>query len=52
MNDHWRKTPEFAQLILHEVPEENTRLAGFQTEKLDTFVMAFDTLPEVQSCLG
>jgi ABC-type transport system substrate-binding protein len=52
VNDHWRKTPEFAQLILHEVPEENTRLAGFQTEKLDTFVMAFDTLPEVQKLPG
>ena len=52
VENHWRKTPEFANLTLREIPEESTRLAGFQTNKLDTFVMAFDTLPSVENLPG
>jgi ABC-type transport system substrate-binding protein len=52
VENHWRKTPEFAKLTLREIPEESTRLAGFQTGKLDTFVMAFDTLPSVENMPG
>ena len=54
VQDHWRKTPEFAELVLHEMSEESTRLANFQTGVLDTFVMQFDsksvvdTVPDVK----
>ena len=45
VEDHWRKTPNFAEMIFHEIPEESTRLANFQTGKLDTFVMQLDSKP-------
>ena len=45
---HWRKTPNFAQMVFHEIPEESTRLANFQVGNLDTFKMAFDSLPAVE----
>jgi peptide/nickel transport system substrate-binding protein len=41
--EHWRQVPEFAELMLREIPEEATRVASFQTGKLDTFQMAFDS---------
>ena len=41
--EHWRKVPEFAELALREIPEEATRVASFQTGKLDTFQMSFDS---------
>ena len=43
--DHWRKTPHFAELIFREIPEESSRVAGFQTGNLDTTLLAFDSLP-------
>lgn len=50
VQDHWRKTPNFAELILHEIPEESTRLANFQTGNLDVFnVVGLDSLPSVQA---
>jgi len=52
VNDHWRKTPEFANLILWEIPEESTRLANFQTGRLSTFLMEFDSLPVVEGIIG
>ena len=49
VEDHWRKTPNFAELIFHEIPEESTRLANFQTGNLDTFnIVGLDSLPAVQ----
>jgi peptide/nickel transport system substrate-binding protein len=48
VEDHWRQTPNFAELIFWEIPEESTRLANFQVGKLDTFQMAFDSLPAVE----
>ena len=41
--DHWRQSPEFAELMLRQIPEEATRVANFKTDKLDTFLMAFDS---------
>ena len=41
--DHWRQSPEFAELMLRAIPEEATRVANFKTDKLDTFLMAFDS---------
>ena len=52
VQDHWRKTPNFAELVLHDIPEESTRLANFQTGKLDTFVMQLDSKPAVETVSG
>ncbi|MXX52564.1 MAG: hypothetical protein F4Z35_00995 [Dehalococcoidia bacterium] len=41
--DHWRQPPDFAELMLRQIPEEATRVANFKTGKLDTFLMAFDS---------
>ena len=48
VENHWRKTPHFAELEFQEIPEQSTRLAGFQTGHLDTFVMAYDSIPLIQ----
>ena len=34
--DHWRKTPEFEQMIWHEIQENSTRVANFLIGLLDT----------------
>ena len=52
VEDHWRQTPYFAELEFQEIPEESTRIAGFQTGLLDTFVMAFDSAPLVEKMEG
>ena len=52
VQNHWRKTPYFAELEFQEIPEQSTRLAGFQTGNLDSFVMAFDSIPLVQDLEG
>ncbi len=44
VEDHWRKTPHFAEMYFREIPEESSRVAGFQTGNLDTTVIAFDSL--------
>lgn len=52
VENHWRQTPSFAELIFREIPEESSRIAGFQTGALDTFLMAFDSIPEVEKVEG
>ncbi len=52
VEDHWRQTPAFAELIFWEIPEESSRIAGFQTGQLDTFLMNFDTIPLVEEIEG
>jgi peptide/nickel transport system substrate-binding protein len=52
VEDHWRQTPNFAELIFREIPEESSRLAGFQAGQLDTFLMSFDSIPLVESVEG
>ena len=49
VEDHWRKTPEFAEMFLWDIPEEATRLAAFQVGQLDTFQMSLNTWPVVSS---
>ena len=44
VENHWRKTPHFAEMYFREIPEESSRVAGFQTGNLDTTVSAFDSL--------
>lgn len=50
--DHWRKTPHFAEMIFREIPEESSRVAGFQTGNLDTTLLAFDSLPLAEGVEG
>jgi len=52
VEDHWRKTPYFEELVYWSIPEESARVAGFQTGILDTFTMAFDSLPTVEAVEG
>ncbi len=52
VRDHWRHTPAFAEFIMWEIPEEASRVAGFQTGNLDTFLMSFDTIPAVLEVEG
>ena len=40
---HYRKTPEFAELVLWSLPEEATRVANFEAGRLDSFAMGFDS---------
>ena len=52
VRDHWRHTPEFDQFVMWEIPEEASRLAGFQTGALDTFLMSYDNIPLVLELEG
>lgn len=52
VEDHWRQTPYFAKMIEWEIPEESARVAGFETGILDTFVMALDSISQVESVDG
>lgn len=50
--DHWRHTPAFESLVLHEIPEEATRVAEFQTGNLDVALMSPDSLAVVDQVEG
>jgi peptide/nickel transport system substrate-binding protein len=52
VQDHWRQTPFFDELVLWTVPEESARVAGFQTGNLDIFQMSFDAIPTVDAVEG
>jgi ABC-type transport system substrate-binding protein len=52
VEDHWRKTPAFAELIFWEIPEESSRIAGLQTGQLDTTLIAFDSIPVIEQIEG
>ena len=52
VEDHWRQTPAFSEMVFWEIPEESSRIAGFQTGQLDTFLMNLDTIPLVESVDG
>ncbi len=52
VENHWRKTPHFAEMYFREIPEESSRVAGFQTGNLDTTVSAFDSLDALLSVEG
>jgi peptide/nickel transport system substrate-binding protein len=49
---HWRKTPDFAELYFYTISEESTRVANFQTGKLDTMQMALDSKPIIDQVPG
>ena len=52
VENHWRRTPYFAEFNMWSIPEEATRVAGLETGDLDIMEMAFDSLPAVQRVEG
>ena len=52
VDGHWRKTPNFAEMVFWEMPEESTRVANFQVGKLDSFQMALDSKRVVEQVPG
>ena len=52
MEDHWRKTPNFAELHIVEVSEESTRLANFQTGNLDTSKFNLESIDLLEQSCG
>ena len=52
VEDHWRQTPHFDELVYWTIPEESARVAGFQTGTLDSFDMAFDSLATIEEVDG
>ena len=52
VEDHYRKTPHFAELVLWDIPEEATRVANFETGQLDSFLMSFDSKPRLDAIPG
>ena len=49
VEDHWRKTPEFAEMIWWEILEESTRLANFLVGRLDTGTFSADSLQAIKA---
>lgn len=52
VEDHYRKTPFFAEMTFYEIPEEATRIANFQAGTIDTFGAAPDTIPVLADIPG
>jgi ABC-type transport system substrate-binding protein len=48
VEDHWRNTPEFAEMIWHDIPEESTRLANFLAGDLDTGIFNSDSRQAIE----
>ena len=50
--DHYLKTPYFAEMRFLEIPEEATRVANFQTRRIDVFTAVPDTIPLLANTPG
>ena len=48
VQDHWRKTPEFAEFIWHQLAEESTRLANYLTGQIDTGQFSTDSIEAIK----
>ena len=48
VQNHWNKTPEFANMIWHEISEESTRLAGFLTGALDSGSFTLESIQAIK----
>ena len=44
VEDHWRLTPDFAEMYWHDIVDESTRLANFLAGKLDTGIFNSDSV--------
>ena len=47
--DHWRKTPEFAEMIWYDIAEESTRVANFQVGRLDTGLFSAESIEAIRA---
>jgi len=52
VEDHWRKTPDFAEMVFWELPAQDTQLVGLKTGLLDTISITLDALPAVKDTEG
>ena len=52
VQDHYLKTPEFAEMTFFEIPEESTRVANFQVGKVDVFAATPDVVAAVSKFPG
>ncbi len=52
VENHWRKTPNFAELVFREIPEVSTRVASFQTGQVDSMHMNAESLPVIEKVPG
>ncbi len=50
--DHYLKTPNFAEMTFFEIPEESTRIANFQVGKVDLIQPAPDSISAVSEVAG
>ncbi len=48
VQDHWRKTPNFAELHYAEISEESTRLANFLANKLDIATFNLESVAQLE----
>ena len=48
VEDHWRKTPNFAELHYIEISEESTRLANFLSGKLDIGTFNLESVAQLE----
>ncbi len=48
VQDHWRKTPNFAELHYSEISEESTRLANFLAGKLDIGTFNLESISQLE----
>ena len=50
--NHWRKTPNFAELYIREISEESTRVANFLAGELDSMHMSLESISEIEKMDG
>ncbi len=50
--NHWRKTPNFAELYIREISEESTRVANFLAGELDSMHMSLESISEIEKVDG
>ena len=52
VEDHWRQTPHFAEMVFLELPEESTRIANFKAGLIDTFAAEPETVASLETLPG
>ena len=52
IKDHWRYTPEFDEMIWHDIPRESVRLANFLVRELDTGIFNSDSRRAIQDAIS
>ena len=48
VRDHWRRTPEWDQMVWHGILEESTRFANFLTGQLDTGKFTLESVAAIK----